>query len=108
MNAIRPAGDKWQPRNRAGETGHASFRLAGMQSAVGTLISYATHPDAVALDGEGRNSPFTTALLKHLATPNLDIAIVMRRVRAEVKEATRGQQVPWDHSSLLGDVVLAR
>lgn len=82
--------------------------LAGMQSALGTLISYATHPDAVALDGEGRNSPFTSALLKHLATPGLEIATLMRRVRAEVVSVTRGQQVPWDHSSLLGEVVLAR
>ena len=31
----------------------------------------------------------------------------MRRVRADVIPATRGKQVPWDHSSLLGDVVLA-
>ena len=30
------------------------------------MIAYATQPDAVALDGEGRNSPFTTALLKHI------------------------------------------
>jgi uncharacterized caspase-like protein len=31
------------------------------------MIVYATQPDNVALDGEGRNSPFTTALLKHIA-----------------------------------------
>ena len=47
---------------------------AQIQSAIGTLIAYATQPDNVALDGEGRNSPFTTALLKHMPTPGLDIA----------------------------------
>ena len=82
--------------------------LASIQSAVGTLIAYATQPDAVALDGTGRNSPFTTALLKHMNTPGLEIAALMRRVRAEVIQATNGKQVPWDHSSLLGDVVLAQ
>jgi uncharacterized caspase-like protein len=82
--------------------------LASIQSAVGTLIAYATQPDAVALDGTGRNSPFTTALLKHMNTPGLEIASLMRRVRADVIQATNGKQVPWDHSSLLGDVVLAR
>ena len=41
--------------------------LATIQSAVGTMIAYATQPDATALDGTGRNSPFTTALLKHIA-----------------------------------------
>jgi hypothetical protein len=82
--------------------------LASIQSAIGTMIAYATEPDKVALDGSGRNSPFTAALLKHLATPGLDIGSVMRRVRTDVVQATRGKQVPWDHSSLMGDVVLAR
>ncbi len=46
--------------------------LASIQSAVGTMIAYATQPDNVALDGDGgRNSPFTTALLKHIGTPGL-------------------------------------
>jgi tetratricopeptide (TPR) repeat protein len=82
--------------------------LATIQSAIGTMIAYATQPDAVALDGDGRNSPFTTALLKHLNTPGLEIGALMRRVRADVIAATREKQVPWDHSSLTGDVILAR
>nr|WP_244670626.1 caspase family protein [Rhodoplanes elegans] len=80
--------------------------LASIQSALGTMIAYATQPDNVALDGEGRNSPFTTALLKHIGTPGVDIGTIMRRVRAEVVTATREKQVPWDHSSLIGDVVM--
>jgi uncharacterized caspase-like protein len=80
--------------------------LASIQSAVGTMIAYATQPDNVALDGEGRNSPFTAALLRHIATPGLEISSLMKRVRADVVAATRERQVPWDHSSLMGDVVL--
>jgi hypothetical protein len=82
--------------------------LASIQSAVGTMIAYSTQPDNVALDGDGRNSPFTSALLKHISDANVDISVVMRRVRADVIAATREKQVPWDHSSLVGDVVLAR
>ena len=82
--------------------------LATIQSAIGTMIAYATQPENVALDGEGRNSPFTTALLKHIVTPGADITIVMRRVRADVIAATKEKQVPWDHSSLTGDVVLVQ
>ncbi|WP_207211501.1 caspase family protein, partial [Rhodoplanes serenus] len=82
--------------------------LAPIQSAVGTMIVYATQPKNVALDGEGRNSPFTAALLKHMATPGLEIGAVMKRVRADVYQTTRQRQLPWDHSSLIGDVVLAR
>jgi tetratricopeptide (TPR) repeat protein len=82
--------------------------LASIQSAIGTMIAYATQPDNVALDGEGRNSPFTTALLKHIVTPGLEIGTLMRRVRADVIAATREKQVPWDHSSLVGDVILLK
>jgi tetratricopeptide (TPR) repeat protein len=82
--------------------------LASIQSGVGTMISFATRPDTVALDGEGRNSPFTAALLKHLATPNVDVGLLMRRVRADVIATTREKQEPWDNSSLVGEVILAR
>ena len=82
--------------------------LAAIHSAVGTMIAYATQPENVALDGDGRNSPFTAALLKHLATPSLEISALMKRVRADVIAATKEKQVPWDHSSLIGDVILAR
>jgi tetratricopeptide (TPR) repeat protein len=82
--------------------------LASIQSAIGTMIAYATQPDNVALDGEGRNSPFTAALLKHIVTPGLEIGTLMKRVRADVIATTREKQVPWDHSSLVGDVILAK
>jgi tetratricopeptide (TPR) repeat protein len=82
--------------------------LASIQSAIGTMIAYATQPDNVALDGEGRNSPFTAALLKHIVTPGLEIGTLMKRVRADVIAATREKQVPWDHSSLIGDVILVK
>ena len=82
--------------------------LSTIQSAIGTMIAYATQPDNVALDGDGQRNVHYTALLEHLATPGLDIGALMRRVRADVIAATREKQVPWDHSSLIGEVILAR
>lgn len=73
---------------------------------LGTLIAFSTSPGAVALDGTGRNSPFTAALVQHLGTPGLEIRQLMTRVRRSVVEATGGQQVPWDNSSLITEVVL--
>lgn len=90
--------------NRSAAVGRG---LARIESAVGTMIAYATQPDNVALDGDGmRNSPFTTALLRHMATPGLEIRSMMTRVRADVLVATREKQLPWDHSSLIGEVML--
>ena len=73
----------------------------------GMFIAYATAPDDVALDGEGRNSPFTTALLRNLPTPNLEIQQVMTRVKAEVQQETGGRQRPWHNSDLGTEVFLA-
>jgi uncharacterized caspase-like protein len=38
-----------------------------------TLIAFAAKAGSTAMDGDGKNSPFTSALLKHLATPGLDV-----------------------------------
>lgn len=80
--------------------------LAKIGSGVGTLISFATQPGNVALDGSNQNSPFTAALLKHLGTPGMDITRELVLVRRDVLEATNGKQVPWDNSSLTGAVIL--
>ncbi|WP_420971555.1 caspase family protein [Bradyrhizobium sp. B120] len=73
----------------------------------GSLIVYSTQPNNVALDGSGRNSPFTAALLKHIATPGIEVRQMLSRVRGDVLAATSQQQTPWDSSSLVGDVYLA-
>ena len=70
------------------------------------LIGFATAPGKTATDGDGANSPFTAALLKHLKTPKLEINQMLTRVRIDVVEATKREQVPWANSSLLGEVYL--
>jgi hypothetical protein len=77
--------------------------LARIESGIGTLIAYATEPGNVALDGDGRHSPFTEALLKHIKTPGLEVGRMLRRVRGTVLKKTKGKQVPWEHTSLVGD-----
>jgi hypothetical protein len=83
--------------------------LAPIAVAEGTLISYATKDGQVAADGVGsKNSPFTQALLEHLADPQ-DIGVVLRKVREKVMKATGGKQQPWDYGSLTGgELVLSR
>ncbi|MCX7310932.1 MAG: caspase family protein [Alphaproteobacteria bacterium] len=82
---------------------------AGATAGAGTLLAFATAPGQVALDGDGSsaNSPFTTALVRHLATPGLEVQQMLTRVRAEVVASTNNKQVPWSNSSLLGEVFLA-
>lgn len=74
--------------------------LAQVSAPDGAYIAFSTAPHTVARDGIGKNSPFATALLKHMPTPGLDIALMMRRVRSDVRRMTKLEQTPWDSSSL--------
>jgi TPR repeat protein len=75
--------------------------LARVGKLPGFFITFATQPDNVAFDGSGRNSPFATALLGHLATPGADVSSMMIAVRNDVFAATGGQQIPADESLLI-------
>jgi len=74
----------------------------------GSVIAFATSPGDVALDGEGDNSPFTSALIRHIDTPNVSIQTVMTRVTGDVYETTERRQRPWVNASLIGEVFLNR
>jgi len=80
--------------------------LAEVRTGVGTLLGFSTQPGNVSLDGTGRNSPYTRALLTHMATPDKDVSAVLVAVRNDVLKATGGKQVPWEHTSLTGQVYL--
>ncbi len=77
--------------------------LATAPAGLGTFIAYSTQPGNVALDGEGRNSPFAAALLKHLPAPGRNLPALLIEVRKDVVAVTKGQQVPWDHSAMTQD-----
>lgn len=74
-------------------------------AAADTLIAFSAKAGSVALDGEGPNSPFTAALLKHFVTPGLDVRIAFGRVRDDVLAATRRAQEPFVYGSLGGRTI---
>ncbi|MCX5830931.1 MAG: caspase family protein [Deltaproteobacteria bacterium] len=83
-----------------------SFRSVGRGLAIvsnapsGSFISYSTGANQIARDGEGRNSPYTKALLKYIEEPGLTIGDVFMKIRQSVRKETG--QVPWELSSLEG------
>lgn len=77
--------------------------LATVRGPTGTLIAYATAPGEVALDGDGENSPFTSALATWIDEPGLEIGPLMRRVRQDVMETTGDRQVPWVEEAVVGE-----
>ncbi|MEW6395145.1 MULTISPECIES: caspase family protein [Afipia] len=70
-----------------------------------TLIAFAAKAGSTASDGEGKNSPFATALVKHLVKPGLDLRKAFGFVRDDVLKVTNNKQEPFVYGSLGGNDV---
>ncbi len=99
-NPFHPAGDGSRV------TRGISVGLAGVdQTAADTLIAFAAKAGSVSYDGDGPDSPFTTALVKYITQPGLDIRLALGKVRDDVLRATDHRQEPYVYGSLGGDNV---
>jgi uncharacterized caspase-like protein len=72
-----------------------------------TLVAFAAKAGLTALDGNSKNSPYAAALVKHIATPGLDVRRAFGFVRDDVLQATGIRQEPHVYGSLGGaDIAL--
>jgi hypothetical protein len=69
------------------------------------LVAYAAKDGTTANDGDGRNSPFTSALLRNLETPGLEIRFLLASVRDDVIAATNHEQQPFVYGSLSKEII---
>jgi formylglycine-generating enzyme required for sulfatase activity/uncharacterized caspase-like protein len=79
--------------------------LAKIDSPEGMIISYATQAGRTAGDGDGRNSPYTSAFLRHIEEQD-EIGTIFRRIAADVYETTRRSQLPELSLSFIGEFYL--
>ncbi|RVB77993.1 MULTISPECIES: caspase family protein [unclassified Mesorhizobium] len=99
------------PKSRSASFGSGLAPIDAKSDGVGTggiLIAYATDPGAIAFDGNGVNSPYSTALARHLTEPGVEIQSALTRVRGQVTETTQGRQRPWHNASLGREVFLGQ
>lgn len=89
----------YERRWRGGE----SLGLAPVYAPKGMIIAYATSPGQVAFDGEGDNGAFTSSLLRHISTQDITIEDLFKKVRNSLSSSTKGKQISWEHTSLMGD-----
>lgn len=82
---------------------NATQGLAFMNAPAGTLIAYSTSPGSVAGDGSGNNGTYTAELINQMGREGLKLEEVFKQTRAGVHATTGGKQVPWEHSSIVGD-----
>ena len=78
--------------------------LAPMDAPVGTLVAFATAPGGVASDGQGSNGLYTQYLLDAMRKPGAKVEDVFKQVRAGVRRESQGKQIPWEATSLEGDL----
>lgn len=80
--------------------------LSQFDAPVGSLLAYATSPGNVASDGEGANGLYTENLVRELGKRGTRIEDALKRVRLNVRLASKGEQIPWETTSLEGDVYI--
>lgn len=84
--------------------GKISTSFAPVFAPAGTIIAFSTSPGQSAKEMEDRsNGYYTKALIDHIESPGTPIENMFKRVRETLSARTRGQQISWEHTSLLGD-----
>jgi Caspase domain len=99
-----PLSRRFQKKSRSAAVGSGLATRTG--SDPNLLIAFATAPGEVALDGNGRNSPFTSALIKYLPQSNKELRSVLTDVKADVQLSTKREQIPWSHDNLVTNLYL--
>ena len=79
--------------------------LAKIDAPRGMIVAYSTQAGQTADDGHGRNSPYTTAFLRHIEEKE-EIGTIFRQVSEDVYEATRQKQLPELSLSIIGKFYL--
>lgn len=94
-------------KRSAGTTRAASIGrgLSKVEAPRGTIVSFSTQSGQTAADGVGRNSPYTTAFLKHIEKPH-EIGDVFRDISSDVYDASGKTQLPELSLSIIGKFYL--
>jgi hypothetical protein len=90
-------------RNNPFATAKQTRGLAIVDAPTGSIVAYSTAPGTEATDGAGAHSPYTAAFIEVAQQPRVQIEQLFKQVRLRVHEATKGQQTPWESSSLTSD-----
>jgi uncharacterized caspase-like protein len=85
---------------RTGGTRSVGRGLATTEPEGNVLVAYSAKHGTFAEDGAGGHSPFTEALLAYLEEAGLEINLLFRKVRDEVRKKTDRRQDPFIYGSL--------
>jgi hypothetical protein len=95
----------WSKMRRTNMTRDVERGFARAEPIDNVLVAYSARDGTTARDGSGRNSPFTSSLLRNIETPGLDIRFLFASVRDDVMAETKREQQPFIYGSLSKDFV---
>lgn len=88
-----------RPANRG-----AVDSFAPIEAPQGTLIAFSTSPNNSAKEGgPGGHGLYTAALLNYIGRERMSVEELFKRVRRTVVQWSNNSQIPWEHTSLIGD-----
>ncbi|PWT71228.1 MAG: hypothetical protein C5B59_18455 [Bacteroidetes bacterium] len=96
------------PFERSWARGINQRGLAMMNAPKGSLIAYSTSPGNTASDGSGNNGLYTEALLNYMPEKGLPVTTLFQKVRLEVMDKSKEEQIPWESTSLTADFYFNR
>lgn len=109
LDLYRPRGNKTnivildacrvRPSNRGG-----ADSFAPIEAPQGTLIAFSTSPNSTAKDGgPDGHGLYTAALLSYIGRERMSVEQLFKKVRRTVVQWSGNTQIPWEHTSLIGD-----
>lgn len=81
------------------------YDFVPMVAPQGSIIAFSTSPGQTASEGK-EHGLYTESLLHYMDLPRKPIEIVFKKVRTDLASRTKGHQVPWEHTSLIGEFYL--
>ena len=69
--------------------------LAAIDPTHGEVVFYAARDGSVAANQPGSNSPFATALVKHMEEEGVELGRFFRKVTSRVLKTTKNKQEPF-------------
>jgi uncharacterized caspase-like protein len=93
------------PAKDATLPGTPASGLAPVDVTDNVLVAFSAAAGTTASDGDGRNSPYSGALLRYVEKPGLEINYLFRDVHDDVLKATRNNQEPAVYGTLSKDEI---
>lgn len=81
----------------------SSKTFAAMSAPLGSLIAFSTSPGTAAKEIENHGL-YTYYLLKNIRLPRIPVERVFKKTREDILNAKEFYQIPWEHTSLIGNL----